>query len=64
MIRLASAFALVAIGVVLTLAVRTDGATATLYSFVGIPALAVGVLLYVVARWRAGAFRSNGTGRP
>ena len=64
MIRLACVLVLVALGVVLALAVRTDGATATLFSFVGIPALIIGLTLYFVARWRAGAFLSNGAAPP
>jgi hypothetical protein len=64
MIRLACAFGLVALAIVVILAVRTDGATAILFSFVGMPALAIGLILYFVARWRAGAFASNGTSRP
>jgi hypothetical protein len=61
MIRLACVSVLVALGVVIALAVRTDGMMATLFSFVGVPALVFGLTLYLVARWRAGAFRSNGT---
>ncbi len=64
MIRLACAFGLVALAIVVILALRTDGTTAILFSFVGMPALAIGLLLYFVARWRAGAFGSGGTSRP
>ncbi len=59
MIRLACAFGLVALAVVVALAVRTDGGTAIVFSFVGFPALAIAIILYFVARWRAGAFSSN-----
>lgn len=64
MIRLACALGLVALAIVVILAVRTDGGTAILFSFVGIPTLAIGLILYFVARWRAGAFRSEGASRP
>ena len=56
MIRVASAFGLIAIAMVVLVAVRTDGASAIAFSFVGFPALVIALLLYVVARWRAGAF--------
>lgn len=59
MIRLACLLGLVALGVLVLLAVRLDGATAILFSFVGMPALALALLLYVGARWRAGAFSST-----
>jgi hypothetical protein len=59
-IRLACAFGLVAVATVIRLALRTDGAGAILFSFVGFPALAGGLALYGAARWRAGALRRNG----
>ncbi len=60
MIRLACALGLVALATVVRLALRTDGAGAILFSFVGCPALAGALAIYAVARWRAGALRGNG----
>ena len=56
MTRLACFFGLIAIAALLLLLVRLDGATATIFSFVGFPALALALLLYGIDRWRAGAF--------
>ena len=56
-IRVACVLALIALAIVVVVAVRLDGFTATLFSFVGIPALAAALGLYAFARWRAGAFR-------
>jgi hypothetical protein len=39
--------------------VRLDGTTAIIFSFIGMPALGLALALYVVARWRAGAFHFN-----
>ena len=64
MIRVACVLALIALAILILVAVRLDGATATLFSFVGMPALAVAMGLYVLRRWRAGAFRSAGTSLP
>jgi hypothetical protein len=58
--RLACALGLVALATVVRVAVRTDGAGAILFSFVGFPALAIALVLYASARWRAGALRWNG----
>ena len=55
--RLACVLALIALAVLILTAVHLDGATATLFSFVGIPALAAAVGLYVLKRWQLGAFR-------
>jgi hypothetical protein len=63
MMRLACALVLVALTVLAAVALRPTGATAILFSFVGIPALGLGAGLYLLARWRAGAFRSDGTER-
>jgi hypothetical protein len=41
-----------------------DGATATMFCFLGIPALGAAMGLYVLQRWRAGAFHSTGHSRP
>jgi len=57
MIRLACFFGLIALAALMLLVVRLDGATATIFSFVGFPALGIALLLYVIVRWRAGAFR-------
>jgi hypothetical protein len=57
MIALACVLALVALGVLIAMVVGLSGATAILFSFVGIPALVLALLLYAVQRWRAGAFR-------
>jgi len=60
MIRLACIFALVALAVLVIFITRLNGATATLFSFVGMPALGVALLLYGIARWREGALRLRG----
>jgi hypothetical protein len=57
MIRLACVLALLALAVLGLLLVRLDGATAIVFSFVGMPALGLALALYAFARWRAGAFR-------
>ena len=57
MMRLACVLALVALAALGLLLIRLDGSTAIVFSFVGIPALGLALLLYAVARWRAGAFR-------
>lgn len=60
MIRLACFFGLIALAALMVLIVRLDGATAIVFSFIGFPALAIALLLYAIARWRAGAFRVTG----
>jgi hypothetical protein len=57
MIRLACLFALLAIAALVVLIVNLNGATATLFSFVGIPSLGLALTLYGIERWRAGAYR-------
>lgn len=64
MIRVACVLALIALVILIVVAVHLDGATATLFSFVGIPALVAAMGLYVVQRWRAGAFHPTGNSRP
>lgn len=64
MIRLACFFGLVALATVVLLAIRTVGATAILFSFVGFPALVLALALYAAHRWRTEAYRSDGTPRP
>ena len=61
MIRLACALGLVAIVMAVILVLRTDGASAIGFSFIGAPALGLALVIYGVRRWRAGAFRSNAT---
>jgi hypothetical protein len=63
-IRAACVLALIALAIVIVVAVHLDGFTATLFSFVGIPALAAAMGLYGLARWRAGAFRPDVRNRP
>jgi len=55
--RLAYLLGLIALAALFLLIVRLDGATATIFSFVGMPALGLALALYVFGRWRAGAFR-------
>lgn len=65
MIRIAALFGLVALAMLFPLVLDLSGATAILFAFVGFPALGLALLVYGIARWRAGAFRLNegsGTG--
>lgn len=64
MMRVACLLALVSLVILILTAVHLHGATATLFSFVGIPALAAALGLYVLQRWRAGAFQFMGAPRP
>ena len=57
MMRVACLLALIALAILILTAVHLDGATATMFSFIGIPALAAALMLYVIQRWRVGAFR-------
>jgi len=59
MLRAACLLALLSLAILVLVAVHLDGATATLFSFVGMPALAAAMGLYVLQRWRAGAFRNR-----
>jgi hypothetical protein len=59
MTRLACFLGLIAIAALVLLVVRLNGATATIFSFVGFPALGLALLLRFVARWRAGAFSTR-----
>ena len=61
--RLACLLALVALAVLPVMVYDLSGATATLFMFVGCPALALALALYFVARWREGAFRLDATRR-
>ena len=64
MIRLACLLALFALVILIVVSMRPDGGTATMFSFLGIPALAAAMGLYLLQRWRAGAFQSTGRSRP
>lgn len=55
--RLACLLALIALAALALLLVRLDGATAIVFSFIGMPALGLALVVYGIARWRAGAFR-------
>ena len=59
MLRAACLLALLSLAILVVVAAHLDGATATLFSFVGMPALAAAIALYVLQRWRAGAFRNR-----
>jgi hypothetical protein len=56
-----AAFLVVSMALVILLALVRDttGATAILFTFVGMPLLASGVILYGVLRWREGAFSAR-----
>ena len=60
MIRLACLLVLIALVIVAIMAIRPTGPNAVLFSFVGTPALAAGVLLFGIKRWRDGALSSKG----
>ena len=57
--RLACVLALISLVILVVVAVRLDGATATLFSFAGMPALVAAMGVYFIARIREGAFRSR-----
>ena len=57
MMRVACLLTLIALAILVITALHLDGTTATMFSFIGIPALAVAVGLYVIKRWQFGAFR-------
>ena len=59
MLHVACLLALLSLAILVVVAVRLDGATATLFSFVGMPALAAAMGLYVLQHWRTGAFRNR-----
>jgi hypothetical protein len=63
MIALACILALIALAILVAMVVDLSGATAILFSFVGVPVLTLAVLLYALARWRAGAFRAGAPAR-
>ena len=49
----------VALAIAVTMAIDPSGPTAILFSFAGTPALAAGVLLFGIKRWRDGALSWN-----
>jgi hypothetical protein len=59
MARTACLLALLSLAILLLVVVHLDGATATIFSFLGIPALVAAMGLYVLHRWRIGAFRNR-----
>jgi hypothetical protein len=63
MLRAACLLALLSLAILVVVDVRLDGATATLFSFLGIPALVAAIGLYVLHRWRTGAFRNRSLSR-
>ena len=54
--RLACFFALIALAALFLILFRLNGATATIFSFVGMPSLAIALAIYVFVHWRAGDF--------
>jgi hypothetical protein len=64
MIRVACLLGLIALAILILVSVRLDGTTAAIFSFFGMPALVAAMGLYVLQRWRAGAFQSRGTSPP
>ena len=60
--RIACLFGLIALAALFVMVVNLNGATATIFSFVGMPSLAIALLLYFIVRWRAGAFRLSRPG--
>ena len=56
MTRVACLFGLIALVVLGVFIRHVDGLTAILFSFVGMPALGLAVVIHVIQRWRAGAF--------
>jgi hypothetical protein len=63
MIRVACLLALVALAALLLMVLNLTGATATMFSFVGLPAMGLALALYAFARWRAGGFGAAGIDR-
>ena len=64
MIRLTFVLALIALAVLVALAIDLSGTTAILFSFVGMPVLALAVLLHLLYRWREGAFNTDAAQPP
>lgn len=63
MIRVAYLLALLAIATIFPLVIDLSGQTAIVFMFVGFPALAVAIVIFVIERWRAGVF-TFGRGDP
>ena len=59
MIRLACLLVLIALVIVAFVAIDPSGPNAILFSFIGMPALGAGILLFGVKRWRDGALSEN-----
>jgi len=59
MIRLACLLVLIAVAIAVNMAIHPTGPNAILFSFVGVPALGAGLLVFGIRRWRDGAFSSN-----
>ena len=59
MIRLACSLVLIALAIAVIMAIHPTGPNAILFSFVGVPALGAGLLVFGIRRWRDGAFSSN-----
>jgi hypothetical protein len=57
--RLAYFLGIIAIAAMILLVLRLNGTTAIIFSFIGMPSLALALALYGYGRWRAGAFRLN-----
>jgi Mg/Co/Ni transporter MgtE len=60
---LAAVLALVALAMLFPLVADLSGTTAILFSFIGMPALALALACYGYARWREGAFRLSDSSR-
>jgi NADH:ubiquinone oxidoreductase subunit 3 (subunit A) len=58
-IRLACLLVLIALSIAFVLAMNPTGPNAVLFSFVGMPTLAAGILVFGVKRWRDGALSWN-----
>lgn len=61
MTRVACFFVLIAVVAVAVLALEPVGRTAIFFSFIGMPALVLGIAIYGLQRWREGAFWGNDT---
>ena len=59
MIRLACLLVLVALAIAVIMAIHPTGPNAILFCFAGMPALAAGILVFGIKRWRDGALSWN-----
>ena len=64
MMRVAYLLILIAIAVMFPLTLELSGRTAILFVFVGFPAMALAILIFVASQWRAGAFHFKHGSRP